>query len=104
MRRPLLRPVARILLVALAPLADGCVSIGVSRSALEPPPGSAVPPTGALAVSVFEKVGDRRRGARRRVPGSVRARPRRLGRGGRRALDGAALTLTDLQPGSTASA
>ena len=60
MRRPLLRPVARLLLVALAPLAlDGCVSIGVSRAALEPPPGASAPPTGALAVSVFEKAGDR---------------------------------------------
>ena len=60
MRRPLLRPVARILLVALAPLAlDGCVSIGVSRTALEPPPGASAPLTGALAVSVFEKVADR---------------------------------------------
>ena len=60
MRRPLVRPVARILLVALAPLAlDGCVSIGVSRSALEPPPGSSAPRTGALEVSVFEKIGDR---------------------------------------------
>ncbi|HSB63025.1 MAG TPA: hypothetical protein VLJ18_02620 [Thermoanaerobaculia bacterium] len=60
MRRPLLRPVARILLVAVAPLAlDGCVSIGVSHSVLEPPPGQSAPPTGALAVSVFERAGDR---------------------------------------------
>ncbi len=60
MRRPLVRPVARILLVALAPLAlDGCVSIGVSHSALEPPPEASAPPTGALAVSVFERAGDR---------------------------------------------
>ncbi len=60
MRRPLLRPVARLLLVALAPLAlDGCVSIGVSRAALDSPPGASAPLTGALAVSVFEKAGDR---------------------------------------------
>jgi hypothetical protein len=60
MRRPLLRPVARLLLVALAPLAlDGCVSIGVSRAALESPPDAAAPTKGVLAVSVFEKAGDR---------------------------------------------
>jgi hypothetical protein len=60
MRRPLLSPVARLLLVALAPLAlDGCVSIGVSRAALDSPPGASAPLTGALAVSVFEKAGDR---------------------------------------------
>jgi hypothetical protein len=60
MRSPLLRLVARILLVALVPLAlDGCVSIGVSRSALDSPRGAPTPPTGALAVSVFEKAGDR---------------------------------------------
>src|ERR1019366_7506851 len=54
------RPVPRILLLALAPLTlDGCVSIGVSRAALEPPPGSSALLTGALAVSVFEKAGDR---------------------------------------------
>jgi len=59
MRRPLLRPVTRLLLVALAPLAlDGCVSIGVSRAPLGTPPGTPAP-TGALAVSVFEKAGDR---------------------------------------------
>jgi hypothetical protein len=60
MSRPLLRPVARLLLVALAPLAlDGCVSIGVSRAALDSAPGAPAPPTGALAISVFEKTGDR---------------------------------------------
>ncbi len=63
MRPPFLRPAARVLLVVLAPLAlDGCVSIGVSRSALEPPPGAgdaAGPTTGALAVSVFERAADR---------------------------------------------
>src|SRR5664280_2539640 len=60
MCRPFVRPVARILLLALAPLTlDGCVSIGVSRAALEPPPGSSTLLTGALAVSVFEKAGDR---------------------------------------------
>lgn len=60
MRRSLLRPVARLLLVALAPLAlDGCVSIGVSRTALDSPPGASAPLAGALAVSVFERAGDR---------------------------------------------
>ena len=60
MRRFPLRPVARLLLVALAPLAlDGCVSIGVSRSALEAPAGSPATRTGSLDVSVFEKAGDR---------------------------------------------
>ncbi|MFI5118927.1 MAG: hypothetical protein ACHQM4_00855 [Thermoanaerobaculia bacterium] len=60
MRRPLLRPVARLLLAALAPLAlDGCVSIGVSRSALDSPSGAPAPQTGTLAVSVFERAGDR---------------------------------------------
>src|ERR1039457_332984 len=60
MRSPFLRPVARLLIVALAPLAlDGCVSIGVSRATLDSPPGAAAPLTGTLAVSVFEKAGDR---------------------------------------------
>jgi hypothetical protein len=60
MRRPLLRPTARLLLVALAPLAlDGCVSIGVSRAAFESPPDASAPTKGALAVSVFEKSRDR---------------------------------------------
>lgn len=60
MRRPFLRPTARLLLVALAPLAlDGCVSIGVSRAALESPPDASAPAKGALAVSVFEKARDR---------------------------------------------
>lgn len=60
MHRPLLRPTARLLLVALAPLAlDGCVSIGVSRAALESPPDASAPTKGALAVSVFEKARDR---------------------------------------------
>jgi hypothetical protein len=69
MRRPLLRPVARLLLVALGPLAlDGCVSIGVSRSRLEAPAGSSAPRTGALSVSVFEKAGDRDAGRVVRFP------------------------------------
>jgi hypothetical protein len=60
MHRPFLRPTARLLLVALAPLAlDGCVSIGVSRAALESPPDASAPANGALAVSVFGKAGDR---------------------------------------------
>ncbi len=60
MRRPLLRPVARLLLVALAPLAlDGCVSIGVSRAALDSPPGASASPKGALAVSIYEKASER---------------------------------------------
>ncbi len=65
MRRPLLRPVAQTLLVALVPLAlHGCVSIGVSRAALEHPPGSSAPPTGTLVVSVFEKAARRGEGGR----------------------------------------
>src|SRR5512140_1278404 len=63
MRRPLLRSAARLLLVALAPLAlDGCVSIGVSRAALDAPAGArdaSAPRAGALAVSVFVKAADR---------------------------------------------
>ena len=60
MRRPFLRPVSRLLLVALAPLAlDGCVSIGVSRTALNSPPGASAPPKGALAVSIYEKASER---------------------------------------------
>jgi hypothetical protein len=101
MRRPLLRPVARILLVALAPLAlDGCVSIGVSRSALEPPPGSAVPPTGALAVSVFEKVGDRDAGHVAAYP--VLSELARVTNSGEEAVGRSmapAWSLADLQPG-----
>ncbi len=101
MRRPLLRPVARILLVALAPLAlDGCVSIGVSRSALEPPPGSAAPPTGALAVSVFEKVGDRDAGHVAAFP--VLSELARVTDSGEEAVGRSmapAWSLTDLPPG-----
>jgi hypothetical protein len=60
MRRPFLRPVSRLLLVALAPLAlDGCVSIGVSRAALDSPPGASASPKGALAVSIYEKASER---------------------------------------------
>jgi hypothetical protein len=63
MRRPLLRSAARLLLVALAPLAlDGCVSIGVSRTALDVLPDArnvSAPRAGALSVSVFVKAGDR---------------------------------------------
>jgi hypothetical protein len=60
MRRPFLRPVSRLLLVALAPLAlDGCVSIGVSRTALNSSPDASAPPKGALAVSIYEKASER---------------------------------------------
>ena len=63
MRRPNLRTTARLLLVVLAPLAlDGCVSIGVSRAALDVPSdtrNSQVPRPGALAVSIFERAGER---------------------------------------------
>jgi hypothetical protein len=63
MRRTLLRSAARLLLVVLAPLAfDGCVSIGVSRAALDAPPDSRDAPPGALAVAVFEKASDRNAG------------------------------------------
>lgn len=63
MRRPLLRSAARLLLVVLAPLAlDGCVSIGVSRAALDAPldgRNAEAGRTGALAVAIFEKASDR---------------------------------------------
>jgi hypothetical protein len=60
MRRPLLRSAARLLLVALAPLAlDGCVSIGVSRAELSAPPGPSAPPAGAVTVAVYERPADR---------------------------------------------
>jgi hypothetical protein len=60
MRRPFLRPVSRLLLVALAPLAlDGCVSIGVSHTALDSPPGASAPPKATLAVSIYEKASER---------------------------------------------
>jgi hypothetical protein len=60
MRAPLLRRVALVLLVALAPLAlDGCVSIGVSRADLPAPPEPSAPPSGAVTVAVYEKVADR---------------------------------------------
>ena len=60
MRPPLLRSVALLLVVVLAPLAlDGCVSIGVSRADLEAPPDPSAPPRGAVTVAVFEKPADR---------------------------------------------
>jgi hypothetical protein len=63
MRRPFLRPVSRLLLVALAPLAlDGCVSIGVSRTALNPPSDASTPAKGALSVSIYEKASERESG------------------------------------------
>ncbi len=56
----LLRRVALVLLVALAPLAlDGCVSIGVSRADLSAPPEPSAPPRGAVTVAVYEKPADR---------------------------------------------
>jgi hypothetical protein len=56
----LLRRVALVLLVALAPLAlDGCVSIGVSRADLFAPPDPSAPPRGAVTVAVYEKPADR---------------------------------------------
>jgi hypothetical protein len=60
MRPPLLRSVALVLLVALAPLAlDGCVSIGVSRADLPAPPEPGAPPRGAVTVAIYEKPADR---------------------------------------------
>jgi hypothetical protein len=63
MRRSLLRSTARLLFVVLAPLAlDGCVSIGVSRAALDVPSdarNASAPRAGALAVAIFEKAGER---------------------------------------------
>ena len=53
----LLRPVAGLLLVALAPLAlDGCVSVGLTRS----PAGDGE--TGEVAVSVYRKTAERNAG------------------------------------------
>ncbi len=53
----LLRPIAGLLLVALAPLAlDGCVSVGLTRSAAE---GAE---TGEVAVSVYRKTAERNAG------------------------------------------
>jgi len=60
MAPPLLRRVALVLLVALAPLAlDGCVSIGVSRADLQAPPEPSAPPAGAVTVAIYEKPADR---------------------------------------------
>lgn len=60
MAPPLLRRVAFVLLVALAPLAlDGCVSIGVSRADLPAPPEPGAPPRGAVTVAIYEKPADR---------------------------------------------
>ena len=54
--RPGHRLVAVVLVGALAPLAlDGCVSVGLRRSALESRDGR----TGEVAVAVFRKTGDR---------------------------------------------
>ena len=101
MRRPVLRPVARLLLVALAPLAlDGCVSIGVSRAPLVPPPGAPAPQTGALAVSVFEKAGDRDAG--RVVPYPVLSELARMTGSGEETVGRSmapAWSLADLAPG-----
>jgi hypothetical protein len=56
----LLRRVALVLLVVLAPLAlDGCVSIGVSRTDLSTPPEPSAPPLGAVTVAVYERPADR---------------------------------------------
>ena len=56
MRAPLLRRVALLLLVALAPLAlDGCVSIGVSCADLAAPPEPGAPPSGAVTVAIYER-------------------------------------------------
>ena len=53
----LLRPVAGLLLVALAPLAlDGCVSVGLTRSA------AGDEETGEVAVSVYRKTAERNAG------------------------------------------
>jgi hypothetical protein len=80
MRAPLLRRVALVLLVALAPLAlDGCVSIGVSRADLPAPPEPSAPPHGAVTVAVFEKPSDR--DADRHVPFPVLSELLREGKG-----------------------
>ena len=60
MRLPILRSAARLLLVALAPLAlDGCVSIGVSHADLQSPPEPGARPSGAVTVAIYEKPADR---------------------------------------------
>jgi hypothetical protein len=101
MCRPFVLPVARILLLALAPLTlDGCVSIGVSRAALEPPPGSSALLTGALAVSVFEKAGDRDAGRVAQFP--VLSELSRVTGSGEEAVGRSmapAWSLSDLPPG-----
>ena len=101
MRSLPLRPVARLLLVALAPLAlDGCVSIGVSRAPLVPP-GAPAPPAGALAVSVFEKAGDRDAG--RVAPFPVLSELARVTGSGEEAVGRSmapAWSLADVPPGT----
>jgi hypothetical protein len=104
MRRPLLRPVARLLLVALAPLAlDGCVSIGVSRAALDVPSdarNASAPRAGALAVAIFEKAGERDAGRVAAFP--VLSELARLGERGEEIVGRSiapAWGLPDLSPG-----
>lgn len=100
MAPPLLRRVAVVLLVALAPLAlDGCVSIGVSRADLPAPPDPSAPPTGAVTVAVYEKPADRE--ADRHVPFPVLSELLQEGKGETLVARSMAPTWTvkDLPPG-----
>ncbi len=92
-----LRRVARLVLVALAPLAfDGCVSVGLSRSALEAPGGESA----ELAVAVFRTTGERDSGSPVGYP--VLAELTRLERGSRTTVArsmASSWSLADLPPG-----
>jgi len=58
MRAPILRTIARIVLLCLAPMAlDGCVSIGIERTELADTESSA-----AVKVTIFEKPAARKKG------------------------------------------
>lgn len=89
--------VARLLLVALAPVAlDGCVSVGISRSALE----ARSSPGGELAVAVYQKSSDRDAGVPVGFP--VLAELQRVEAGSRTTVArsmAATWSLTDLPPG-----
>ena len=100
MRLPILRSAARLLLVALAPLAlDGCVSIGVSHADLQSPPEPGARPSGAVTVAIYEKPADRE--ADRHVAFPVFSELVRVGKGETlvaRSMS-ATWTVKDLPPG-----
>lgn len=94
--RPL-RAAALALLVLFAPIAlDGCVSVGLSRSALDVPAGRT---TGELRVSIFERPADR--DAERLVPYPVFCELLRAEGDGRPVVRSMAptWTLPDVPPG-----